>query len=244
MSPDPSERPRNSNALLDQVAGAYGGATRWNAVKRIALRVSAHGFAFRMKWRPPMVRVRAHIDVHRPVVRFFPESADGLIEVFAGDEVRLEDREGGVVESRPNPQDGFPGGRRLLWWDRLDQIYFAGYALWNYVTFPALLDREDINWEVVGASTLRAHFPEGFPTHNQLQEFHIDLETGLLIQHDYTASVFGNWAKGAHRVLEHQRVDGLAFGTSRRVTPRRKDGTPGPFPLLVGIEFEEIVLDP
>jgi hypothetical protein len=233
-----------SSALLHRVVDAYGGAARWSAIRRIALRVSAHGLAFRMKWRAPMVRVRAEIDVHQPLVRFFPEKGDGLVEVFAGNEVRLEDRDGGVVETRSNPGHFFPGGRRLFWWDRLDQIYFAGYALWNYVTFPALLAREDIDWKDNGASTLLAHFPTGFLTHSPVQEFHVDPKTALLTQHDYTAGVFGGWAKGAHRVLAHERVDGVAFGTRRRVTPRRKDGKPTPFPLLVGIEFDEIVLDP
>lgn len=213
-------------------------------MQRIGLRASAHGLAFRMKWQAPMVGVPAEIDVHQPLVRFFPENGDGLVEVFAGDEVRLENLDGRVVETRSNPQRFFPGGRRLLWWDRLDHVYFAGYALWNYVTFPALLAREDIDWKEAGASTLRARFPTGFPTHSQIQEFHVDPKTALLTQHDYTASVFGNWAKGAHRVLAHEEVDGIPFATRRRVTPRRKNGTAAPFPLLVGIELDAIVLDP
>ncbi len=231
------------NELLNRVVDAYGGAARWGALRQIALRVSAHGLAFRMKWQAPMVRVLATIDAHRPLVRFFPENGDGLIEVFAGDEVRLERRDGSVVEVRANPGQFFPGGRRLLWWDRLDQTYFAGYALWNYVTFPALLMREDIEWQAVGESTLRACFPAGFPTHSEIQEFHVDPQTALLVQHDYTAGVFGNWAKSAHCVLAHHEVDGIPFATRRRVTPRRKDGTPAPFPLLVGIELEAIGLD-
>ncbi len=231
------------NELLRRVIDAYGGAARWRAIRQIALRVSARGLAFRMKWRAPMTRVPAKIDAHQPLVRFFPENGDGLIEVFAGDEVRLERPNGDVVETRPNPQRLFPGGRRLLWWDRLDQVYFAGYALWNYVTFPALLTRDDIDWQDAGDSTLRARFPSGFPTHSEIQEFHVDPQTSLLTQHDYTASVFGNWAKGAHCVLAHEEVDGIPFATRRRVTPRRKDGAAAPFPLLVGIEFNEIALD-
>lgn len=191
-----------------------------------------------------MVRVPAEIHVHQPLVRFFPENGGGLVEVFAGDEVRLENPDGSVVEARQNPRHHFPGGRRLLWWDRLDQVYFAGYALWNYVTFPALLMRKDIDWSEAGTSTLCARFPTGFPTHSQIQEFHVDPKTALLTQHDYTASVFGNWAKGAHCVLAHEQVDGIPFAIRRRVTPRRKNGTATPFPLLVGIELDAIVIDP
>jgi len=196
-----------------------------------------------MKRRAPMVGVPAEIDAHQPLVRFFPEQGAGLIEVFAGNEVRLERPDGRVVEARSNPRRFFPGGRRLLWWDRLDQIYFAGYALWNYVTFPALLTRDDIDWQASGDSTLRARFPIDLPTHSEIQEFHVDPQTALLTQHDYTAGVFGNWAKAAHRVLAHEDVDGVPFATRRRVTPRRTNGKPARFPLLVGIELDMIAVD-
>ena len=232
-----------SNDLLRRVLDAYGGEARWSAIQIVTLHVSAHGLAFRMKHREPMVRVPAEIDAHQPLVRFFPEQGAGLIEVFAGNEVRLERPDGRVVEARSNPRRFFPGGRRLLWWDRLDQIYFAGYALWNYVTFPALLTRGDVEWEASGDSTLRARFSADFPTHSETQEFHVDPQTGLLTQHDYTAGVFGNWAKAAHCVLAHEEVDGILFATHRRVTPRRMNGKPARFPLLVGIDFDTIGVD-
>ena len=37
----------------------------------------------------------------------------------------------------------------------------------------------------------------------QVQRFRMDPATGLLVQHDYTAEVFGNWAKAANVVLVH-----------------------------------------
>ena len=232
-----------TSALLERVIEAYGGAERWSSIKAVSLDVSAHGFAFKMKWQQPMRRVWSRVEVHRPLVRFESGWRNGLVGVFTGSQVRLERPDGTVVDARSEPKQYFPGGRRLLFWDDLDQIYFAGYALWNYITFPALLSNPIIQWEQTGSGTLRAHFPRGFPTHSQTQEFHFDGDTGLLEQHDYTAEVFGAWAKGAHRVLEHKQVDGLTFGTHRRVTPRRANGTAAPFPLLVGIEFDAITVE-
>ncbi len=223
-----------------KVLNAYGGAARWRALETISLRVSAGGLAFRMKWQAPDVKRKVVVHVAKPYVRFPPEGSNGLVEVFAGNETRLEREDGTVVGSRANPARYFPGGRRALWWDRLDQVYFKGYALWNYLTFPALLLRPEIDWQEPRPGTLRAIFPPGFPTHNDVQEFHYDLDTGLLRQHDYTANAFGGWAKAAHRVLEHETFDGIPFGTRRRVTPRKRDGSVQRFPVLIHIRFEDI----
>ncbi len=225
-----------------KVLAAYGGEARWRSLDTIALRVSAGGLAFKMKWQAPDVRRNVVIHVREPLVRFPAEDPNGLIEVFAGDETRLEHQDGTIVEKRLDPARFFPGGRRLLWWDRLDQVYFKGYALWNYVTFPALLLRTDIEWQEPKPGTLRAVFPDTLPTHNEVQEFHYDVDTGLLTQHDYTANPFGSWAKAAHRILEHQTFDGVLFGTRRRVTPRKADGSAHRFPVLIDIRFEDFVL--
>ncbi len=232
MLPDTAQR------VLD----AYGGGVFWSEVGKIPLRVSAKGMAFRMKWRPAMVEVPVVISVRDPHVRFSSTRDDGEVEVFDGDEVRIE-RNGQLLEQRRNPRQHFPGGRRALWWDRLDQIYFAGYALWNYVTFPALFLRDDVEWIEIKPHTLQARFADSVPTHSQVQQFHIDPDTHLLVQHDYTAEVFGSWAKAANVILEHQTYNEIPFGVRRRVTPRRANGSAAPFPILVDIVFDALGTD-
>jgi hypothetical protein len=81
---------------------------------------------------------------------------------------------------------------------------------------------------------LRARFREGFPTHCREQVFHID-ERGMIVRHDYTAEVFGGWARAKHLCSGHRAFDGLVFPTRRRVTPR---GSPGP--LLVRIDVDAV----
>ena len=146
---------------------------------------------------------------------------------------------GNVLKSRSESRDKFPYGRRLLWWDALDQTYFAGYALWNYMAFPALLLRDDIEWTEPQEGTLDARFPPHIPTHCEHQRLHFDPVNVLLRRHDYTAEVFGGWAKAAHVILEHGRGDGIPFPSRRRVTPRGPAGRPLPFPVLVWIEVHE-----
>ena len=58
--------------------------------------------------------------------------------------MHIEDAKGNILETRRAARDYFPYERRMFWWDRLDQTYFVCYALWNYLTMPALLLRSDI----------------------------------------------------------------------------------------------------
>lgn len=218
---------------------AYGGEERWRSATAIEVSLSAGGLAFQLKWQGAFRRVRGRVGMARPHVRLGPINRRGHIGVLDGTEVRLEDADGNVLRSRSDPRGKLPYGRRLLWWDALDQTYFAGYALWNYLAFPTLLLRDDIAWEEVAPDTLEASFPDYLPTHCPRQRFHFDPETGLLRRHDYTAEVFGGWAKAAHVILEHGRSDGIPFPSRRRVTPRGPGGRPLPFPVLVWIKVHE-----
>jgi hypothetical protein len=218
---------------------AYGGEQRWRAASAVEATISAGGLAFRMKWRRPLDHVRGHAKTARSFIRLDPIDRRGRVGVLDGAEVRLEDAAGDMLRSRPDPHARFPHGRRLLWWDALDMTYFSGYALWNYLMFPALLLRDDIEWTEPRDGTLDARFPPHIPTHSERQSFHFDAETGLLRQHDYTAEVFGNWARAAHVVLEHATSDGLTYPSRRRVTPRARDGSPRRGPVLVWIEVHD-----
>jgi hypothetical protein len=54
---------------------------------------------------------------------------------------------------------------------------------------------------------------------------------------DYTAEVFGQWAKAAHYCWDHKNFSGLIVPTRRRVFPRTSDAHPRTFPTLVWIEL-------
>ncbi|MFQ5898028.1 MAG: hypothetical protein ACE5JN_07255 [Candidatus Methylomirabilia bacterium] len=65
---------------------------------------------------------------------------------------------------------------------------------------------------------------------------------GLLRRLDYTAEVFGHWAKAAHYCWEHKEFSGLVIPTRRKVFPRTKTGHPRRYPTLVWIEVDDIVV--
>jgi len=156
--------------------------------------------------------------------------------------VRLETPDGRPLAERRDARAAFGPGRRWLWWDRLDQTYFACYAAWNYFTLPGLLLREDIRWSELAPGLLEAAFPASLPTHCAVQRFRFDDASGLLLQHDYTAEVFGGWAKASRVVLEHGSGGGVAFPSRIRVTPRKADGSPRGWPVLVAIEVHAFQL--
>lgn len=228
--------------LAERVVEAYGGADRWRGAHAVHATVTAWGFAFLMKMRGGIRDMNVECDTSRPRVVSWSDRDPGRQRIFDGKSVRIENSTGEVIASRADPRRNFPYGRRLFYWDRLDEVYFSSYAIWNYLTFPALLLRSDIEWSAPAEHTLEAQFPSSIPTHSAVQQFHFDPQTNLLRQHDYTAEVFGGWARAANVVLEQDDADGIPYPSHRRVTPRKSDGAPRGFPLLVDIRIRDLRL--
>jgi hypothetical protein len=202
------------------------------------------GFALLVKGRRREVaRFRAWISTREPRAVFAPYPRPGQRGVFERDEVRVESEDGQVLERRTDPRSHFDF-RRQLWWDHLDLLHFAGYAMWGYACAPFVLADEGFEvreiepWDEEGERwrRLAVTFPPQLPAHSREQVFHFDA-TGRLRRNDYTAEVFGSWAKAAHRCEEHQEIDGLVLATRRKVTPRRRSNRPAPAPTLVWIEL-------
>lgn len=222
--------------LARRVVEAYGGEALWRRAGTVRVELSAWGWAFRLKGRAALRHGRAELTVGAPRARLAGINRRGDVAVLEGHRVRVESADGRVRGEKEDGRAGFPYGRRALYWDDLDQGYFAAYAAWNYFTLPALLLREDVRWTQESESVLAARFPPELPTHSAEQRFHFDPVTGLLRQHDYTADVFGGWAKAAHLVLAHAETGGVRYTSSRRARPRGPSGRALPAPLLVGIE--------
>jgi hypothetical protein len=243
----PGEHP---TALLDQVVAAHGGADRFAAVREIVWHVETGGVALPSKRggrRVPPFEARMATDRPHTVVSPFP--GPGRLGVFdgAGDVVRIETDDGAVMSERAAPRAGFSRPRRAVRWDDLDVLYFAGYALWAYATAPFCFTWPGFDVSEIAPFAegpwlrrrLAVTFGPGVPAHSAEQVFHID-DAGLIRRNDYTAEVFGGWAKAAHYVDEYRRVDGLMVAARRRVYPRRPDGRPRPFPTLVSLDVSGV----
>ena len=231
------------NLTAQKAIEAYGGQKLWAEATRLEAEFSANGLAFPLKRRPQLKRAKISMDIARPRSRITPIGKHPEITgVLDGSDVRLENTTGEIIRTRKNARRYFPGGRRIFFWDDLDMAYFANYAMWNYLTLPSLLARDDIEWRELEPGLLEAVFPSNIPTHSRIQRFRFDRHTGLLLQHDYTADIISRLAKAAHVVVEHAESQGLCFTSKRRVTPRSAMGRPRRSPTLIAIELHDFGL--
>lgn len=207
--------------------------------------ISAHGLLFMAKHRPVLQRVciRAWTQEIRLAFRDFPRAGE-TGELLGDGEVRIVGRDGSVLASRERPRAAFRHWRRQLYWDDLDFVYFAGYALWNYLTTPFLFLRGGFRFEPLPPlvtrgetwSRMRVIFPEGVPTHSRIQDLYFDGQHRLR-RLDYTAEVVGRWARAAHLCEGYRDFGGLLVPTRRIVTPLPFGDRPMPFPTLVAIDI-------
>ena len=237
--------------LLDQVLEAHGGLERWRAAKTIRAAVRAGGMLLRT--RMPGNRFadyRLQMELAEPRIAMEPFPVQGQRAVFDHGRVRIETEGGDVVASRDDPRPlffGRSGVRRNLRWDACDATYFAGYAMWNYLTTPLLFTREGMKvseggaWREAGEEwrCLWVEFPDGLDTHSRRQAFYVD-DSGLLRRQDYTAEVVSRAARTAHYMEQHREFGGLVFPTKRRVVPRGPGGRSLRLPVMVWLEIDEI----
>lgn len=238
--------------LLEEVIDAHGGLPRWREVEEISARVRTGGLLMASKG-PGRSRFSdnalAATSGHQSAV-FQDYPRPGRTGIFDRGSSRLLAADGAVDAVRERARDAFSGRsglRRKIWWDDLDALYFAGYAMWQYLTAPFLLASDGFEAEegegmdVDGEHWRRldVRFPECLDAHCREQRFYFDSE-GMLRRHDYTAEVVASIANACHFSYEPRTFDGLVFPTRRRVVPRGPGGRPLPGPTIVSIELDSI----
>lgn len=239
----------SAQQLLDDVIAAHGGRERWKSVTAIEASLSSGGFAFTSHCQPTALRsLEICVTPHERQVVFGNFGRPGWSGHFAPDLVAIRDGEGRLVGERNEPRKNFRKPIKNVVWDKLDILYFAGYAIWNYFSFPYLLEEPGAAVSLPTAADtgrgdrLVVDFAPTVPTHSPRQLFHFD-EDLLLTRHDYTADVIGGWATAANCILGSEVVSGLRFYTRRKVFPRMgRRQTLLPLPLLVWIEIDDLAV--
>jgi hypothetical protein len=162
--------------------------------------------------------------------------------------VTIETIDNTIVEELLNPRDSFAGYTAANPWSKLQLVYFTGYALWNYFNAPfnfaepGYLVKEIDPWEGNGERfrRLQVQFPEDVATHCPEITFYID-KTGLIKRQDYNVAI-SNAPMAVHLLSNHIEVQGIKVPTARRVYLRQEDNMYKPAPLLISLDFSEIVL--
>lgn len=225
-------------ALLERVIEAHGGRDAWHGRAGFEVALDVGGAAWPMRMRRAPGRLRGRVRTAEPAVELVDFPEQGMVGIFEPDRVRIE-AGAKVVADRHDPRAAFKRVRQHVRWDDLDFLYFSGYALWNYLAFPFMLERAGIEVEERPGRVLAARFPAEFPTHSPEQLFYLDAEY-LLVRHDYTARVFGRWARAAHMTSDHARFAGLSIPTRRRVYPRLPGGRVAPAPVIVSLDVVSV----
>ncbi|MGH8639021.1 MAG: hypothetical protein ACREUZ_17950, partial [Burkholderiales bacterium] len=86
-----------------------------------------------------------------------------------------------------HPRDSFADHGLDTPWDRLHLAYFAGYAMWTYLTTPFLFTMDGVSteelppWHENGETwrRLKVVFPPDIATHSTVQTFYVGSD-GLL----------------------------------------------------------------
>jgi hypothetical protein len=233
--------------LLERAIAAHGGRERFERTERIAADLHVGGVALPLRFqRGKLSDYTGEVWTREPRAVLEPYPAPGRRGVFERDRVRIESLEGEVLAERADPRAAF-GGRRNLWWDDLDLLYFAGYALWGYVVAPFVLTQpgytveDEEPWREGGETWqgIRVTFPANVPAHSRVQSFWFGPD-GLIRRNDYTAEVFGGWATAAHYCFDYREFDGFMVPTRRRAMPRGPSRRPVRAVALVKIAIDAV----
>jgi hypothetical protein len=235
--------------LLTFAITAHGGLNRWKELSEVSADLMVGGALWGLKGQQGFVGA-SHItaSLHHQWASHSPFLDSGHRTAFEGERVAIKTLDGHVVESRDSTRQSFAGHKLETPWDRIQLAYFAGYAMWTYLTSPFSLatpgfESEEVEpWQEGGETwrALRVRFPKSIATHSAEQTFYFD-EKGLLRRHDYNLEVSAG-SGGAHYVYDHKPINGIIVPTRRRIYIRGEDGKPQMEPLLVSIELSNIKL--
>jgi hypothetical protein len=221
------------NPLLDRVIEAHGGLQRWHQVEAIQLSLNIFGPILITRFKSPWLsNITACIYTDKPYVSFHDFPEQGMTSIFDGYDVYIFDVNDHITMQRDFSLKANQQIKPRLRWDHLDLVYFLGYAVWNYICSPFMLNSDQFecfqgnDWlEGDGSrlATLHVTFPDNIPAHCKQQVFYFN-DKGLLRRNDYTCNVISPVAIGAHYCNHHQTVEGLVFPTHRSVFPRLWNG--------------------
>ena len=218
---------------------AYGGEAVWKAATTVESRVTVGGLLFQLKGINVPPHARIMVDVQRPHTVIAPVDESGDIGVLDGFSVMIVAPDGRILEQRADARQHLQNASLSTRWDRLNLLYFVGYAFWGYYTLPYQLTRTDIEWTELRDGILQADYGTNLPVHSRIQRFWFDTKTGLLKRTDYTPVAADPNARVANVVFEHGASNGIPYTSKRRVkTTLQQYGWVLPLPDVITIDVE------
>jgi hypothetical protein len=238
-------------SLLDEVIATYGGADRWQQVDTIKIHQIVGGALWALKGVDGIIndstveiRLKEERAWHRPLPK------PGLRSSFSPDRVAIETDEDDpqTVESLTSPRDSFAGHTLDTPWSMLQLAYFAGYAMWTYLSEPYSLTLPGVHTEEVGEwnedgqiwRRLGVRYPANIATHSAEQILYVDTD-GLLRRRDYVVDIAAG-SPAAHYMDDHREFGGIVLPVKRVVYARNENDRPVRDMVLVTIDIDDITV--
>ncbi|MHC9293474.1 hypothetical protein ACRCUN_13460 [Mycobacterium sp. LTG2003] len=238
--------------LLDEVLGAYGGVDRWRDATSITIHQRVGGVLWPLKGVDGIINdSTVRIDLHEQRAWHWPLPGPGFRSSFRPAVVAIETDADNpeVVESLAAPRDSFAGHTLETPWTHLQLAYFAGYAMWTYLSEPFSLTLPGVETEELGTwaedgqtwRRLGIRYPETIATHSRDQVLYVDSD-GLLRRRDYQVDIAGG-SPAAHYADDHREFGGLVLPVKRVVYGRDGNGQRIPEPITVTIDIDDVTIE-
>ncbi len=233
--------------LLETAIEAHGGLARWTQLATVSARLVQGGILWALKGQPGVLDdVFVTASLHEQRVSHHPFGAAGRRSAFTPERVAIETDTGTLVEALHQPRASFAGHTLETPWTILQLAYFAGTAMWTYLTqpftfaLPGFETTELDPWQEAGEQWRRLHvvWPGYLATHSTEQTLYFG-EDGLIRRHDYDVEIMGG-NNAAHYISDYTQVAGIMIPTKHRVFPRAADGQALGEPLIVSIDLSEV----
>lgn len=237
--------------LLDEVIAAYGGLDRWKEIDSIRIHQNLGGGLWKLKGVDGIlddsiveILPKGQRAWHSPLPR------PGFRSSYSPQQVLIETDEKApqVVETLASPRESFAGHTLGTPWTPLQLAYFAGYAMWTYLsepyslTFPGVRTEEIGSWREDGETwrRLAVRYPDDIATHSAEQTLYVDSD-GLIRRRDYSVDISAD-SPAAHYSRNHLMVDGIVLPMNRIVYGRDDAGQPLRDMVTVTIDIDDVTV--
>jgi hypothetical protein len=233
--------------LLETVIEAHGGLDRWNQLDAISVHGVNGGALWGLKGQPGVIDdVFVRASLHEERESHHPFGTPDRRSAFTPRRVAIETTAGEVVEALDQPRASFAGHTVETPWSALQLAYFAGTAMWTYLTqpftfaLPGFETTELDPWPEAGEEWRRLHvtWPSYLATHSTEQTLYVGAD-GLFRRHDYDVEIMGN-SPAAHYISDYTQVAGIMVPAKHRILSRAPDGRSLPELLLVSIDVSDV----
>ena len=233
--------------LLDYVVEANGGLKRWNELQAVSAHLIQGGVTWEMKGQKAVLGdVFVTASLHEERVSHYPFGAADRRSVFTPERVVIQNDDGTAVEALDQPRASFAGHTLQTPWTAPQLAYFAGTAMWTYLTqpfsftLPGFETSELEPWPENGEQwrRLRVTWPGNLASLSAELTIYVG-DDGLIRREDYDVDIMAGSA-GAHYMSGYTQVAGIMLPTRHRILPRTPAGQALTEPLLISIDLSDI----